>query len=90
MKLLILYSSFYLPAQTFESMDQMTKPVGESGLVPEVNMFGGVGLIQISAVKDKIGVAEACPPKLVHRSNPGSTDRTISLDAPLHKSNSGT
>jgi hypothetical protein len=52
-------------------------------------MFGRVleGLIRIRAVKDKIGVlmAEACPPKLVHRSRTDSTDRTISLDAPLYR-----
>ena len=54
----------------------------------ELNIFGRVeGLIRI-AVKDKIGVlivAEACPPKLDHRLSSDSTDRTISLDAPLDK-----
>ena len=57
----------------------------------ELNMFGRVeGLVYL---KDKIGVhiMEACPPKLDHRSSTdlGSTDRTISLDAPLQKSNFG-
>jgi hypothetical protein len=80
------------------SIDQMTQTiiiVGQSGLwspeVQELNIFGRVeGLIRIRAVKDKIGVlivAEACPPKLDHRLSSDSTDRTISLDAPLDKIN---
>jgi hypothetical protein len=84
---------FYLP-----SIDQMTQTiiiVGQSGLwspeVQELNIFGRVeGLIRIRAVKHKIGVlivAEACPPKLDHRLSSDSTDRTISLDAPLDKFN---
>jgi hypothetical protein len=68
----------------------------QSGLwypeVQELNMFERVeGLIRIKAVRYKIGVlmAEACPPKLVYRSRTDSTDRTISLDAPLYKFNFG-
>jgi hypothetical protein len=97
MKLLILHS---LPAQMFESIDQNDTThhdCDQNGLwspeVQKLNMFGRVeGLIRIRAVKDKIGVlimAEACPPKSIHRSSTGSTDRTISLDAPLHEFNFG-